>query len=233
MPSVASPPLIHAPRVARPVADATRRRVLLACGIASSLVYVVANVAGGLVFDGYSFADQAISELAAIDAPSRPLWTALGIAYDVLLLAFAVGVWMSAGPRRRLRVVAGLLAAIAVIGSFWPPMHLRGTVTTLTDTLHVVFAAVISVLILLAIGIGAGAFGARFRRTSIASLVLLLVSGSLLFLLYAPRIADDLPTPGLGAIERVNLGLYLAWVVLLAVALLRESLRPRRKGAMP
>jgi hypothetical protein len=196
--------------------------VLLVCGILSSLVYVAADVLGALRWEGYSSASQAISELSAIDAPSRSVWVPLGMAYDVLLVAFGVGVWRCAGRKRSLRGTAALLIAIAVIGSFWPPMHLRGIATTLTDTLHVVFASIISLLILLAIGVGATAFGKRFRIYSIATLVALLIFGSLAFL-YAPALAANLPTPWIGVYERINLGGYLLWVAVLASALLRRK----------
>jgi hypothetical protein len=114
-----------------------------------------------------------------------------------------------------------MLMVIGAIGPFWPPMHLRGTVTTVTDTLHVVFASIVSVLILLAIAFGAGASGKRFRAYSIATFALLIVFGSLTFL-YAPAMAANLPTPWVGLFERINVGGYLLWVAVLATVLLRQ-----------
>jgi len=73
---------------------------------------------------------------------------------------------------------------------------------------------------LLAIGFGAAAFGKGFRLYSIASLVILVAFGALTFL-DAPRIAANLPTPWVGIWERINIGVFLLWVVVLAVALLR------------
>ena len=198
------------------------QKALLVCGVLSSLVYVAANVLAAMRWEGYSSTSQTISELSAIGAPSRPVWVALGIVYDVLLLAFGVGVWRCAGRERRLRIAAGMLLAIGVLGAFWPPMHMRGAVPTLTDTLHVVFASVVSLLILLAIGFGATAAGRWFRTFSIATIALLVVFGALSFL-YAPRIAANLPTPWLGLLERINLGGYLLWVAVLAIVLLRRE----------
>ena len=37
----------------------------------------------------------------------------------------------------------------------------------------------------------------------------------------APRIGANLPTPWIGVWERINLGVFLLWVVMLAVALWR------------
>jgi hypothetical protein len=155
---------------------------------------------------------------------------AFGIAYDVLLVAFGVGVWGCAGPKRSQRIVAALLIAIATIGAFWPPMHMRGSPATLTDTLHVVWASVISLLILLAIAFGVTVLGKAFRVYSIASLGALLVAGALTFS-YAPALAAGLPTPWLGLVERINLGLYLLWVAVLATGLIPvAAARPRADG---
>jgi hypothetical protein len=178
MSTIASPRPFHGAAVSRHTAGAVRR-VLLVCGILSSLAYVAADVLAGLSWRGYDFVSQTISELSAIGAPSRRIWLALGIPYDLLLIAFGIGVWRCAAGKRSLRVTAALLVAIGAIGSLWPPMHVRGSVTTLTDTLHVVWAGVISLFILLMIGFGAGAFGKRFRLYSIATMALLLVSGTL------------------------------------------------------
>jgi hypothetical protein len=116
--------------------------------------------------------------------------------------------------------VAGSLIATAVIDPFWPPMHLRGAETSLTDTMHIVFTMVWLLLTLLAIGFGAAPFGERFRLYSIATLGIFVVFGALTGM-DGPRIAADLPTPWVGVWERVNIGAYLVWLVVLAVTLLR------------
>ena len=198
------------------------RKVLLICGIVSSLLYVAMNVFVAMQWEGYSSASQSVSELSAIGAPTRPLWVLLGIAYTLLVTVFGWGVWGSARRNRPLRVVGGLMVAYGVIGLAWPfaPMHLRGAEFTLTDTMHIVFAMVTVLLMLLAIGFGAVAFGKRFRIYSIATMVILVAFGALTGL-DGPRIAASLPTPWVGIWERINIGVFLLWVVVLAVALLR------------
>jgi hypothetical protein len=194
-------------------------RALLACGIASSVVYVAANVVGSSAWPSYSSTSQTISELSAINAPSRSAWLPLGLAYDALLIAFGVGVWGYARTRN-LRITSAALIAIGMLGTVWPPMHLRGVVATVTDTLHIAFAGVTSLLILLAVAFGAAAMGPRFRAYSIATIAVLLVSGVLVSF-EAPQIAANAPTPWIGVYERIDLGAYLLWVATFAVSLLR------------
>ena len=92
---------------------------------------------------------------------------------------------------------------------------------TLSDTMHLALGAVTVFLMFLAIGFGATAFGKRFRLYSIASIVVLLAFGVLTFL-DAPRLEANLPTPWIGLWERINISVFLLWVVVLATVLWRD-----------
>ncbi|MGE3517503.1 MAG: DUF998 domain-containing protein [Vicinamibacterales bacterium] len=211
------------------------RRALLVCGILSSLLYAAMTVFVAMQWESYRSASDTISELSAIGAPTRPLWLPLGAAYTVLVTAFGWGIWQSARGLRVLRIVGGLVVAYGALGLLWPfaPMHLRETLAagggTLTDTLHLVLASVSVLLMLGAIGVGSVAFGRRFRRYSIATLLVLVAFGTLTFL-DAPRVQANLPTPWIGVWERINIGAFLVWIVVLATTLLRarepQPLRP-------
>src|SRR5213594_4809211 len=198
------------------------RKSLLVCGIACSLLYVAMNVFVAMQWEGYSSASQTVIELSAIGAPTRPLWVLLGIADTLLVTAFGWGVWGSARGSRPQRVMGGLLVAYGLIGLAWPfaPMHLRGAELTRTDTMHIVLAIVTVLLMLLAIGFGAAAFGKRFCLYSIATVVSLVAFGALTGL-DGPRIAANLLTPWVGVWERINIGVFLLWVAVLAIALWR------------
>ena len=91
------------------------KRALLACGIGSSATYVAANVVGALRGGGYSSVNQSVSELTAIDAPSRPVALPLFVASDVLALGFGSGVVASAGRNRPLRVAGWLLVGVGAV----------------------------------------------------------------------------------------------------------------------
>src|SRR5688572_10325995 len=198
------------------------RKVFLIFGILSSLLYVAMNVVVAMQWDGYSSASQTVSELSAIGAPTRRLWLLLVLPYTLLVAAFGWGVWLSAGRNRALRVVGVLMIAHAVIGAFWPPMHLRGAEPTVTDTLHIGFAIVTVLIFMLEIGFGAAAFGKRFRFYSIATMVMLIVFGVLAGL-DGPRIAANLATPWVGVWERISIGAFMLWVAVLALALFRAK----------
>ena len=206
------------------------RKALLICGIASSMLY--AAMIWGIRYEGYSLISQVPSELTAIGAPTQPLWAPLGAIYTLLIAAFGWGIWGSAGRNRAVQIVGGLILAYASLGLLWPfaPMHQRDVLAagggTFSDTLHVVLGGVTVFLMFLAIGFGAASFGKRFRLYSIASIVVLLAFGGLTFLA-APRLQANLPTPWIGLWERINITVFLLWVVVLATMLWRIGSKPR------
>ncbi len=71
------------------------KNVLLICGILSSLLYAGIDVLAGTSYAGYSFTSQGFSDLLSPGSPVRQLALELGIVYGALLLAFALGVWLS------------------------------------------------------------------------------------------------------------------------------------------
>lgn len=207
------------------------RKILLVCGILSSLLYIIANILGAMRWEGYSLKSQTVSELSAIGAPSRPLVVALMFAYSILVIAFGMGVWRSASRNRALRVVGYLLVGYGVVCLMGPftPMHLRGAEMTLTDTMHIILTIVTVLFILLILGFGSTVFGKRFCLYSIGTILILVVFGALAGL-DGPRVAANLPTPWIGVTERLNIGGYLLWVVVLAVALLLLQVERSQDG---
>jgi len=222
-------PVIAIPSPHR-TAPVLQTRVLLVSGILSSLLYAAMNVFIPMLWDGYNSASRVVSELSAIDAPTRALWVALGIVYGVLVTLFGFGVWTSARGNRALRVVGALLIAYGAFDIIpWPPMHLREVLAaggaTLTDTLHIVWSMIAVLLMILVIAFGAAAFGRWFRKYSIGTLITLAIFGVLTGV-DSPGISANVPTPWIGVWERINIGVYMLWVVVLAIALLRA--RDRR-----
>jgi hypothetical protein len=214
------------------------RRCLLAGGILASVLYVAMTLFVGLLWEGYSIVSGVPSELSAIGAPTRQLWIWLGGVYAVLMVGFGWIVWESAPPNRALRVVGALLMAHTIFGQFWPPMHQRAVLAagggTLTDTLHLVWAAITGVFFMFIVGFGAAALGRRFRVYSIATIVIVLACGAVTGT-YATQLQADLPTPGVGIWERISIAAFMMWITVLATALWRApdaAATPDRRGTL-
>jgi len=215
-----------------PARHATIRKALLVCGIVAALLYATATILGAMRYAGYSSTSYSVSELFAIDAPSKSLVDPLLVAYSVLWIAFGVGVWLSAGRTRALRIAAAGLIGKEVEGlvvQLFFPMHQRGVAVTSNDPVHGVLTYVGVLSFLIAMWFGAMAFGRWFRVYSIGTLVVCLVF-AVLTGLDIPRLAANQPTPWMGLWERITIFGYLLWGVVLAIGLLRapDATAPRR-----
>ncbi len=200
------------------------RTALLVCGIVASVLYVAADLLAAVFYPEYqNFTSRTISELSALGAPSRPLVLPILSIDSVLVLAFAIGVWASAGSNRALRATGIMLVGLGVTDLMAPffPMHARGSAvgTGFTDAMHIAVTSANVLFILLATACSVAAFGKRFRWYAIASLAVIVVFGAVAGS-DGPRIAANLETPWAGLTERICIGAYLLWQAVLAVALL-------------
>jgi len=206
------------------------RKILLGCGIVSSVLYVISDVIGALRYPGYSYTDQEFSELTAQGSPVRPLMIALNeIPYTLLVLAFAVGIWKSAGRTRTGRITAAMLigyAAFGMAGGVVFPMKPREALAagegTLRNAMHIPATMVMSFFILLAMGFGATLLGKRLRYYSYGTIAILVVFGVLAGL-QAGKMQANEPTPWMGIEERINIYATMFWVAVLAIGLLRAQ----------
>lgn len=198
-------------------------KALLFCGILSSLWYVFANIYVPTKYDGYDVSSLTVSELSAIGAPTRHLWVTMVVLYPLLFGAFGFGVLRSAGSSKALRSIGWLIIGYSVFNIYWPPMHQRGVEPTLTDVLHIVWAAITIVLMIVMMVIGAGVFGKSFRFYTIASIATHFVFG-LLTGLDGPKIPANEPTPWIGVWERINIAVFMIWVAVLSTKLLKQRL---------
>ncbi len=200
------------------------RKSLLVCGMLASLVYVGLDVLAAIRYPEYhSFTSRAISELMASGAPTERLVDPLFLLYDALMMAFGVGVWLSA-RRRRVHITGGLLFAYAAIGVLGPTvfeMNVRGAGGDATaDVLHIALTGVLVLFIFASVAFGASMRGRWFRLYSFATLLIMAVFGVLTS--FAMRgVGTGEPTPWPGLTERIDIGAFLLWVVVLAISLVR------------
>jgi hypothetical protein len=199
-------------------------KVLLVAAVAAVVVYGVGDLVSGLLYDGYSFRDQAISELAAFGSPVRPLMVAVILLHNLLLVAFGVGVWRAA-DQRSARWVGGLIVAIGISGL---PTHTVFAMSSrwmepgVNDTMHQLFTGGFLLLVVPAIVAAAVAYRGWFRIYSIATLVVLMAFGAAAS--FAIGGIEENSTAWAGGFERVNAYAYLAWLVVLAVTVMRRLL---------
>jgi hypothetical protein len=202
------------------------RKILLTCGVLSTVWYLFLNIFVPMHYEGYSSITYTISELSAIGAPTRILWVLMCILYPLLYIAFGWGVVQVASGSRSLRLVGVLIILHGIMNFYWPPMHTRETLAagggTISDNLHLGWAMMTLLANIVLMWFGAKAIGGRFRIYTIATFVLFLIFGTLVFR-ESPGIEANLPTPGIGLWERINIFAFMTWIAVLAIMLLRRE----------
>lgn len=209
----------------------TVRKILLGCGVISSVLYIAADIIGALRYPGYSWLDQEFSELTAQGAPTRPLMIALvEFPYNLLVLALALALWTAAGPKTRAaRLAAAGLVGYTIFGfvaGTITPMATREAMAASEDTLRNVFhgplTLVSSLFLMMGMGFAGQLLSKRFRYFTYASIVVLLVFG-IWTSFQIPQMGANEPTPWMGLKERVNIYATMLWIAVLAIGLLRAQ----------
>jgi len=78
------------------VSSKTIVKLLLLCGIASSVLYVATDVLAAMRWPAYNYTSQSVSQLLAVGTPTRSFVFPLMVVYNVLVIAFGIGVIASA-----------------------------------------------------------------------------------------------------------------------------------------
>jgi hypothetical membrane protein len=203
----------------------TAKKTLLLAGVAAVVVYAIGDVLSGLLYHGYSYIDQAISELSAFGSPVRPLMVTVILIHNVLLLAFGIGLLRVARRSSLWWIGALQVAEFVLVGiathTFWA-MSSRDMATGFNDTMHITMSVVFSLLVVAMMVLSAVAYPGWFRLYALATTVMVVGFGMASSL--AMRGIEQNDTPWAGGFERINAYAYFAWLVVLAVMVIRHEL---------
>jgi uncharacterized protein DUF998 len=223
--------LYHGASASADAQRASLRRWLLMSGIAGAALYPLADIFAASRYPGFSYRDQAVSELFAIGAPTSALVVSLFSVSSTLLLVFAIGIWQSANGQRLVRWLGVMMALntldALVLWNFFP-MHMRGQQPTFTDLMHGLLA--IDPFLLAAVVLGAVAFRGPFRTYTVTTIVFTTVL-SVVGFSYVPAVIANQATPWMGAFERAAQYAINLWYAMLAVLLLRQQPSSETQGA--
>lgn len=199
-------------------------KFLLLCGIIIPFYYIGIDALCALQYEGYSYADQAISELSAIGSPTASLWNTFIILYNPLIFALGLGVLRTASLKKSLRITGYLLMAQAIIGYGWIffPMSMRGNIGSANDLGHLIMSGLTVLMMTLVIAFGSGANGKKFRIYSVLTILTMMAGGGYTAS-QASRVVAQLPTPWMGIAERIGVFSPMIWMAVLAIVLLKKD----------
>jgi len=183
-------------------------------GIVGPIAFVAAWSIGGLAASHYSPIDDAISHLAEVGAPTRPLMTAGFVVFGIGLAVYAVALHAALPGWSWVTAAATGLATLGVAAA---PLGR----STAGDGVHGVFAGTGYVTLALTPLLAAGPLR-RARRSTLANLSVAAGVLAGLSLLATTAGAAD------GLFQRLGLTIVDVWIVATATEILRGRLTPRR-----
>lgn len=203
------------------------KKLLMLCGTIAAVIYAGTVILGALIRPGYSHLADAISELVAYGAPNRFLLSSLFLIYNLLLVAFGIGLFLEVKDRSRGRR-SGFMGsqALILVGLAGLSMELAfpqdpgGTPATFAGMMHLVMAGVASLGTMVAIVFLAFWFRnfsalKHYVTYSWISVAIILISGGL----SVAAMANYHPLFGL--IERVTIGTFILWLFVISRRMLQ------------
>jgi hypothetical protein len=184
-------------------------------GVLATALFVGATAAGSLLDPTYSQIREHVSELTATGAPTWVALAPLYLAYNLLVIAFAVGLYLASDRGWPWRIGLGLMLINGVAGvgmTTWFRQDPGGVPTTFAGGGHLVLAGVSSLTIVL----GSIVFGLAFRRSppwrALAGFSFSVAGG---FAILGPVavIATAAGSDLVGLAERGPIGLFIAWLL--------------------
>ena len=198
------------------------RKILVSCGIAAPVLYIITAIVGAALRPDYSHIVNAISELLSNGAPNKAVLDIVFNIYNALLLAFAIGAYsvMKTFPRIS-KVAMGILIGIQVLSFSWGffPMDPLGAEATFAGTMHNVLGGVVAmatIVMPLLMGLGVRKLDSfnRYAVYSFISSAVIFVSG-----LTGVSLAGQ-GVHLFGLLERITIGSYELWIFVTAMKLL-------------
>lgn len=206
--------------------EGASRGWLLAGPIATG-VYIDAVVIGGWLTPGYSHIAESISGLMIGDPTATTIVTSLFVIYNGLLAVFGIGLAGGLADRGAryplLAPVLILVTAAAGFGMLFFSTDPIGAPVSFAGATHIVLAGLASVatmLAMLSVALSLTARGSRATAIySLASMQTVFASGAV------AAVAASWGSPLMGLAERVTIGAFLQWVLVLGLVFMRAQAR--------
>lgn len=191
-------------------------------GAIAPVIYVLADVIGGLLWPGYSHYSETVSTLTSTGAPNQEILVPLFAIYNICVILLALGLYYGVEDGKPLW--GSTLLAVAGIGGLalfaFPQDYPQGPPVTFTGTMHVVGAGIIAFAALAAMV----AFGLQLRHnprwTSYARFSIIMLPIAIVLGAFG---AISITTPYAGLAERLSIGSILFWVEILSIGLITSQ----------
>jgi hypothetical membrane protein len=208
------------------------KKILFGLGILAPLLYGATVIIGAWLRPDYSHATHAISELTAVGAPNKLLLDSLFSIYNLLLIGFAAvflaNVEKQTNDHWTGKAGSYLILLVGLVGlltNLFFPMDPRDIPATPTGIIHLVLAGILSLGTILST-LFLGLWMVRVSNHKTLGIYTLFTCG-VIFLSggFAAAAAANL-SPMMGIVQRITIGAFMQWLVILGSCLLLTDGQP-------
>jgi hypothetical protein len=197
-------------------------RILGVIGALAPVVYLIAVLVGGFLWQDYSHVHDTVSTLTSASAPNQEVMVPLFALYNIFVIALAPGLYLGVEGKKP-RLTSALIAAAGVDGLVlfaFPQDYPQGPPVTFTGTMHVAVAGIGALVSLLAMA----ALFFELRRvkgwSTIAKISIILLPIAIAVGGFG---AASITTAYAGLAERLSIGTILVWLEIVAIAVITRN----------
>lgn len=199
-----------------------RARVLGLVGALAPVIYIIAVLVGGFLWQDYSHIRDTVSTLTSAGAPNQEVMVPLFAIYNIFVIGLAAALYLGVEGKKP-RLTSALIAAIGVDGLVlfaFPQDYPQGPPVTFTGTMHVAVAGIGALVSLLAMA----ALFFELRRVkgwgTIAKISIILLPIAVAFGGFG---AASITTDYAGLAERLSIGTILVWLEIVALGVITRN----------
>jgi hypothetical membrane protein len=192
------------------------KSLFLLAGPLATIIYVFTVIYGAAIRPGYSHVYNFISELISAKAPNKEKLNPLFLAFNILTGVFAVGFLLSSAGGSltgRWAALVLIVEAIAGFATVFFPQDERTDPVTPTGTMHIVLAGLSSLTTMGAMLLAGLWFNSIPAIYTFISLAVVFITGGM------TAVATGRKSPVAGLLERITIGGFLQWMLVVGLLL--------------
>jgi hypothetical protein len=202
--------------------SSSHAKILGAVGALAPVVYLVAVLVGGVLWQDYSHVGDTVSTLTSAGAPNQAVMVPLFAIYNIFVIALAMGLYLGVEGKKP-RITSAFIAAAGIDGLVlfaFPQDYPQGPPVTFRGTMHVVVAGIGALVSLLAMA----ALFFELRRVkgwgTIAKISIILLPIAIAVGGFG---AASITTAYAGLAERSSIGTILVWLEIVALGVITRN----------
>ena len=207
-------------------------KIISLFGVVGVVFYFMHVIFGGIFYEGYNPISQAISDLTAINSPSKSIASIFSFLYGVFNVTFCIVLYFYLKGKISKLITIGscfflVMSFISFIGYTLFPLSEAGYAGTFQDKMHMLVTVFVVIFTIIAIIL----FCIGFLKTSNYKCLGIVSLITFVLLLLGAMLINILPKEYFGIAERINVYSIVVYIGILSIWLYK-NINKKTMGAL-